>query len=131
MRIHPDRQTLILAGEPLPRRNAVSAANSSNSQRLNSLSTRFGSVVTDAEVTDAEYTPSTSGTDTNIVAYEPSDVSTDSSLPATTSRTSTVTTSRPYSSYAASGRGSAFGGANAYARTQDLSERHPIIDTYA
>lgn len=137
MRIHPDRQTLILAGEPLPKRNAtaagstsVSARNSANSQRVTYISARFDAVVTDAEVTDAEYTPSAHVPDTNIVAYEASDVSNEAALPATTPKTSFMT-SHAYSSYASSNRGGAFGGANAYARTQDLSERHPIIDTYA
>ena len=55
----------------------------------------------------------------------------ESALPATLSKSASALTSRSYSSYASSSRGSSFGGANAYARTQDLSERHPIIDTYA
>lgn len=137
MRIHPDRQTLILAGEPLPKRNAaasgtaaVSGRNTANSQRVTYFGARFNAVVTDAEVTDAEYTPSAHVADTNVVAYDASDVSNDAALPATTPKTSFMT-SHAYSSYASSNRGSAFGGASAYARTQDLSERHPIIDTYA
>jgi hypothetical protein len=134
MRVHPG-QTLILAGDPLPKRSAaasngitsVSSRNSPNSQRVTYFSARF-----DAVVTDAEFTPSANVPDTNEVANDATDVGdNDAALPATLPKTSSALTSRPYSAYASSSRGSSFGGANAYARTQDLSERHPIIDTYA
>jgi hypothetical protein len=104
----------------------VSGPAAQNSQRVTVISARV-----EAVVTQREYTPST-----NTVAYDAiddaefQDVSA-SSLPATTGRPSTTVATRAYSSYAASSRGTAFGGASAYARTQDLSERHPIIDTYA
>ena len=52
-------------------------------------------------------------------------------LPTTTGKPSTAVATRAYTSNAPSSRGTAFGGASAYARTQDLTERHPIIDTYA
>ena len=139
MRVHPG-QTLILAGEPLPRRGAVgsndntivSARNGSNistAQRASIFGTRA-----DALVTDAEYTPSAAVSDTDVVPYDAADVGdvgTATALPTTTPKTSSLMSSRAYSAFASSSRGSSFGGASAYARTQDLSERHPIIDTYA
>jgi hypothetical protein len=133
VRISPDRQTLILAGEALPRRsvagsNGDTARNSANS-RITIISARL-----EAVVTESGYSPNTYVPDTHIVPYEASEVSdpiSDSALPATISKSASALTSRAYSTYAASSRGSSFGGASAYARTQDLSERHPIIDTYA
>jgi hypothetical protein len=128
LRVHPG-QTLILAGEPLPRRSAAGGANASNTQRVTIISARV-----DALVTDAEYTPTSSVPQTNAVAYdaaEVGDVDNDAGLPAAAPRPSSVMASRAYSAYASSSRSAAFGGASAYARTQDLSERHPIIDTYA
>ena len=134
MRITPDRQTLILAGEALPRRSVAGAdtsvpgRNSSNS-RITIISARL-----DAVVTESDYSPNAYVPDTHIVPYEAGEVSelnTASALPATISKGASALTSRAYSSYASSNRGSSFGGASAYARTQDLAERHPIIDTYA
>jgi hypothetical protein len=126
VRVSPDRQTLILAGETLPGRSVVrsggtsvlAARSGANSQRV-------------TIVTEGEYTPSAEIPDTAVVAYDaidPSDLKSDPALPATLPRSSWALTSRPYSS---SSRGGAFGGAGAYAATQDLVDRHPLIDTYA
>lgn len=139
MRVHPG-QTLILAGELLPRRNVGGSSSNtvvagrngstlSNTQRASLFSARA-----EPEVTDAEYTPSVSVSDADVVADDAADVSDvndTTALPVATPKNSSLMASRAYSSYASSSRGSSFGGASAYARTQDLSERHPIIDTYA
>jgi hypothetical protein len=139
VRVHPG-QTLILAGEALPRRSAAgqnlgstslsgrSSSNAINPQRLGIISAHL-----DALVTDAEYTATSSVTQPTAVAYDIGDVddaTDEAGLPATATRPSSLATSRAYSWYASSSRGG-FGGASAYARTQDLSDRHPIIDTYA
>ncbi len=112
MRVTPDRQTLILAGEMPPGRSVARAG--SSSQRVTVFSARV-----DAVVTETEYTASA-----DTAAYDAIDAIDASSakyaaLPAAAVRPS------------AASRGSAYGVASAYARTQDLSERQSIIDTYA
>jgi len=103
VRVNPDRQTLILAGERPPGRlAAASSASSSNASSLVANRTGFGSqrftigTPADADITDAEFTD-------------------------------TIT----YDANTAAARQSTYG-ASAYARTQALSDRYPlIIDTYA
>ncbi len=125
MRVTPHQQTLILAGEVSPRRS-VAAPSAQSTQRVTIISARVAAVVT-----ENEYTPSAS-----TIAYDSvddaefKDVSA-SALPAATGKPSTSGATRGYSSYVTSQRATGSGGASAYARTQDLSERHPIIDTYA
>jgi len=132
LRIHPDRQTLILAGEAAPRRSVAA----SSAQRVTVISARV-----DAVVTQTDYRPDTSG-----AAYDPIDDADFKdlslpTLPATSGKPSSAVTRPAYSAnapsaytasaYGFTSRATALGGASAYARTQDLSERHPIIDTYA
>ena len=120
MRVNPDRQTLILAGEMPPGRSAaVSSAAGSGGHSLvanrtgaatqHVIPTRFDTV-TDAEFSDAA-----------------------PALPAATARPSPGLATRELSF--GSAYGSSFGfayGASAYARTQAPPvRRHPLIDTYA
>ena len=108
VRVNPDRQTLILAGETPPRRlnvfpssNAVVADRSLVADRTGYASQRVLITPVDAGITEAEFS------DTVTYAAIPS--------------------AQPSASM-----GSAFSGASAYARTQALSDRYPfIIDTYA
>ena len=96
----------------------------SGSQRVTVISARV-----DAVVTESEYAPST-----GVVAYDSIDspqLDDEPTLPVATPKPSTTLASSSRGSYTYSSRGTPFGGANAYAQTQDLSERHPIIDTYA
>jgi len=97
-----------------------------SAQRVTILSARVAAVIT-----QSEYPPRT-----NALAYDSIDDAdfkdiSPASLPAATGEASTAVATRAYSTYAASSRATGFGGASAYARTQDLSDRHPIIDTYA
>jgi len=132
LRIHPDRQTLILAGEMSPRRNA--AALNAGAQRVTVISARVDAVVT-------QHYSANGVADDPIADADFNDVSSPA-LPAKSGKASSAVTRPAYSAdsaasvytasaYASANRSTAFGGASAYARTQDLSERHPIIDTYA
>ena len=139
MRVTPDRQTLILAGETPPRRSVagldpdgLESQGGSGSQRVTFFSARLDASVI---VTRGEYTPNAS-----VVAYDsqpgPSDltaVASGSALPAAVSSitpSAAMTTTSPLAS-AALNRAYSNSAASAYARTQDLSARIPIIDTYA
>jgi hypothetical protein len=133
LRVTPDRQTLILAGEVSPRRaiagssaTARDLGSSQTTQRVTVFSARV-----DAVLTESEYASSTTG-----FAYDSiddadfKDVS-PSALPASAGRPSGTVTPRQYAAYATQSGGARFNGADSYARTQDLADRHPIIDTYA
>lgn len=103
MRVTPDRQTLILAGEAPPRRSLANPSLDdldsqpiSGSQRVTIISARLDASMI---VTQSDYTPVPT-----VVAYD---------------------------SGAAWSRGSSYNAASAYARTRDLTDRLPIIDTYA
>jgi len=124
VRVNPDRQTLILAGETPPGRSAAATnANSSNASSLVANSTGFSSqrftigTPSDADITEAEFT--------DTVTYDAID-------PAGFKMTALPAAAARQSAYGAPSMGFAFNGASAYARTQALSDRYPlIIDTYA
>jgi len=109
VRVTPDRQTLILAGEMPPGRSVARAG--ASSQRVTVFSARVDAVVTETEYTASADTAAYDAIDASSAKY--------AALPAAAVRPS------------AASRGSAYGVASAYARTQDLSERQSIIDTYA
>jgi hypothetical protein len=73
-------------------------------------------------VTQSEHTPESSVVAYNSVAAGGFEAG--SALPASM-------TADTLAAYASSTRGSSYNGAGAYARTQDLSDRLTIIDTYA
>jgi hypothetical protein len=103
--VNSDKQTLILAGESVPRRDAAGSE-----LRLTIVATRADTTLLLAQG-DAAQQPS--GDEASSMALAPANNST-------------------LSRYSA--RGSAYSAADAYARTQDLSghaARRAIIDTYA
>jgi len=105
--------------------NSLAANRSASGSRVTVISASVNAVVTETEygaVTD--YSPAQYATaGTAAVAYDASD--------ATNFPNSSSVTTRVYPSYGPSSRGTAFGGASAYARIQESSERQPLIDTYA
>ncbi len=102
MRVTSDRQTLILAGETPPRPSGTAvAASGQSSQRVTIISARV-----DAVVTQDIYAADSYG-----------------SLPAIPPEV--------HQAYVVSNRGSSSSAVSAYARSSDLSERTPLIDTYA
>jgi hypothetical protein len=115
VRVTSDRQTLILAGEMPPRRSgvdrlanaALGRASHDDADSLNSEANpqrvTFISARVDAVITQGLYSPS--------------------SLPALPPEV--------HQAYVISNRGSSAHAANAYARTRDLTNRTPLIDTYA
>jgi hypothetical protein len=106
VRVNSDKQTLILAGEFIPRRDPAAA------KRLTIVATRADTTMLLAQ---------------GDTAQEPSG---DASL-MTLARADYTTLAR---SHLDSARGSSSSAANAYARTQELSangRRTAIIDTYA
>ena len=133
MRVTSDRQTLILAGETPPRRDVAGSnpddsqsRSSSSSQRVTIISARVDASMI---VTESDYAP-----DSSVVAYSPAATAGSeigSALPAVSDQSAPMR-ARGHLSYASSSaRGSSYNGASAYARTRDLSDRLPIIDTYA
>ena len=112
MRVNSDKQTLILAGEAIPRRDAVSSATSDPG--LSDLGPRLTIVATRAD-------------NPMLLAHG------DSGSPSMTLSTGSQN-QLGRSSYLSSARGFSFNAANEYARTQDFwgnGTRSTTIDTYA
>jgi hypothetical protein len=127
VRVTPDRQTLILAGETPPRRGVAGPSfddfesqSGASSQSVTIISARVNASMI---VTQRTYTPNSS-----VVAYDPVAAAV-SATPALSGPP--AATARAQLAYASSTRGPSYNGASAYARTRDLSDRLPIIDTYA
>lgn len=133
MRVTSDRQTLILAGETPPRRGLASPGSddpesrvTSSSQRVTIISARVDASMI---VTQGDYAPHAS-----VVAYDSAAVAepeVGSALPAMANTQLAAVTIKGQLAYVPSSRGSSYNAASAYARTRDLSDRLPIIDTYA
>jgi hypothetical protein len=133
VRVTSDRQTLILAGETPPRRSLASSSSDDaesrvtpSSQRVTIISARVDASMI---VTQSDYTP-----DTSVVAYDSvvaAGREVGSALPAAANTQLAAMTAKGQLAYASSSRGSSYNAAGAYARTRDLSDRLPIIDTYA
>jgi len=120
--VNSDKQTLILAGEAIPRRDA---ARSSASDLGSEMEPRLTMVATRAD-------------NTMLLAH--GDFASKASTAAVDSTSAAMTLSTPSQSklersgYLSSARGSSFNAANEYARTQDFwshGTRSTIIDTYA
>jgi hypothetical protein len=147
VRVTSDRQTLILAGEAPPRRSGVdrlpsavvargsnddadSLSSEESSQRVTFISARV-----DAVITQGLYSPKQKSPILNPDTVAANDLV--ASLSATQLPTIANSTSLPalpakvHQAYVVSNRGSSAHVANAYARTRDLSDRTPLIDTYA
>jgi hypothetical protein len=110
--VNSDKQTLILAGEAIPRRDAVSSL--ASNPGLPDLGPRLTIVATRAD-------------DTMLLGHG------DSTYPVMTS-SSGSRNQLDHSSYLSSARGFSFSAANEYARTQDFwsnGTRSTLIDTYA
>jgi hypothetical protein len=110
--VNSDKQTLILAGEAIPRRDAVSS--SSGDLALSHLGPRLTIVATRAD-------------NTMLLAHG------DTSSPSMALSTGGQNKLHR-SGYVSSARGFSFNAANEYARTQDFSgagTRSTTIDTYA
>lgn len=134
MRVNSDKQTLILAGEPLPRRgvaesSAEPAATASRLQRITIIATRADDTTLlvqgeyeNRRESEAEWLPQS-----QIAVAAPSEPL---RLPAT--RAPSMLTSTPYR-IASSSAQRASRGASEYARTQELGAEAvlPLIDTYA
>ena len=133
MRVTSDRQTLILAGETPPRRGLAGPSSedlesrvTSGSQRVTIINARVDASMI---VTESDYAP-----DASVVAYASlaaAGPEAGSALPAMANTQLATVTAKGQLAYASSSRGSSFNAASAYARTRDLSDRLPIIDTYA
>jgi hypothetical protein len=120
VRVNSDNQTLILAGEAIPRRDLASL--SANAHGLNHSGPPLTIVATPADDTKLLARGDFAG---NFSAAAGST----SPLKTLTAYQHSLLRSSPLSS-----RGSSFNAANEYARTQDLSNhgmRTAIIDTYA
>jgi hypothetical protein len=122
VRINSDKQTLILAGEAIPRRDAASSSVSDFG--LSDLGPRLTIVATRAD-------------NTMLLAH--GELARKASTAADDSTSAVMTHSGGQSklersAYLSSARGSSFHAANEYARTQDFEgqgTRSTIIDTYA
>jgi hypothetical protein len=124
VRVTSDRQTLILAGETPPRRGLASSSSddlelriTSGSQRLTIISARVDA----SAISQSDYAPDSFDSDSGIVNTQ---------LTAVNMQPAAMTT-KGQITYGSSSRGSANYAVSAYARTQDLPGRLPIIDTYA
>lgn len=148
MRVTSDRQTLILAGETPPGRGGVArpasaaVARGSNvdadsviseqrSQRVTYISARV-----DAVITQGSYSPNQKSPALDSATVAANDLVASVSgtqLPAVANSASALPALPPkvHQAYVISNRGSSSNAANAYARTRDLSDRIPLIDTYA
>ena len=110
MRVNSDKQTLILAGESIPRRDPAGSE-----PRLTIVATRADTTML-------------------LAQRDPSQETTGESTSPLMMLTPTGNNNRLARSDLYTARGSAFSAADAYARTQDLSgngTRTSIIDTYA
>ena len=120
MRVNSDKQTLILAGEAIPRRDAASS--SASDPALSDMGPRLTIVATRAD-------------NTMLLAH--GDFARKASTAADDSASAVMTLSTGGQNklgYLPSARGSSFHAANEYARTQDFwghGTRSTIIDTYA
>ncbi len=132
MRVTSDRQTLILAGETPPRRSGISIAglagdvdargadeadssgDSSGGQRVTIISARVDAVVTQGSV-----------------GLFPAAARNTQPLAHTSYSSPPPVPANFYQAYVVANRASTSKGADAYARTRDLSDRTPLIDTYA
>jgi hypothetical protein len=146
VRVTSDRQTLILAGEMPPRRNGIAldrfasdavagdtddtVSGGQNSRRVTIISARVDAIVTQGQYTPSQKAPlvdSTATVNDLIVSAGgtqlPTIANSASSLPALPPKL--------HQAYVVSNRGSSSNAASAYARTRDLSDRTPLIDTYA
>ena len=135
MRVTPDRQTLILAGETPPRRGVAGTSfedfesqGSASSQRVTIISARVDASMI---VTQRDYTPNSSVIAYDAVAAAGSEVGSQLTAVSTQAVSAQPAPARGQLAYTSSTRGPSYNGASAYARTRDLSDRLPIIDTYA
>jgi hypothetical protein len=122
VRVNSDKQTLILAGEAIPRRDA--ARLSASDLGLSDMGPPLTIVATRAGNTLSRY---------GALARKTSTAADDSSSAVMTLSTSGQN-KLERSGYLSSARGPSFHAANAYARTQDFwghGTRSTIIDTYA
>jgi hypothetical protein len=157
VRVTSDRQTLILAGETAPRRGGDRLASPSvasdsdetapssgdGSQRVTYISARVDAVITQGLYSPAQKAPvvysanvaanDVSTTDDVVTAGDLVAAASGAQLPAVANSASALPTLPPkvHQAYVVSNRGSSSNGANAYLRTQYLSDRTPLIDTYA
>jgi hypothetical protein len=137
VRVTPDRQTLILAGEMPPRRGVAGTSfdDFESQGRASSQSVTIISARVDASmiVTQRNYTPNSSVIAYDSLAVAGSEVRSELAAVSATPALSgpPAPTSRAQLAYASPTRGPSYNGASAYARTRDLSDRLPIIDTYA
>jgi hypothetical protein len=122
VRVNSDKQTLILAGEAIPRRDAVNS--SAGDPGLSDMGPRLTIVATRADNTmllahgDSAHRPGTAADDSTFAVTLPSGGQ----------------NKLERSAYLSSARGPSFRAANEYARTQDFwghGIRSTIIDTYA
>jgi hypothetical protein len=122
VRVNSDKQTLILAGETIPRRDA--ARSSASDLGLSDMGPRLTIVATRADNTmllahgDSARKASTAADDSTFAMTLPTGVQ----------------NKLERSAYPSSARGPSFHAANEYARTQDFwghGTRSTIIDTYA
>jgi hypothetical protein len=121
VRVNSDNQTLILAGEAIPRRGLASL--SANAHALNHGAPPLTIVATPADDTKLLARGDFAG------SFSAANVESTSPLKTLTAYQHSLLRSSPLAS-----RGSSFNAANEYARTQDLSNpgmRTAIIDTYA
>lgn len=123
MRVNSDKQTLILAGEAIPRRDAASS--SASDLGLSDMGPRLTIVATRAD-------------NTLLLAHGALARKASTAADDSTSAVMTLSTGGrnklERSGYLSSARGSSFHAANEYARTQDFwghGTRSTIIDTYA
>jgi hypothetical protein len=156
VRVTSDRQTLILAGETPPRRSGDRLASTAlasdsddaessagGSQRVTYISARVDAVITQGSYTSAQKVPvgysasiaanDVASSDDLAAANDLVAAASGAQLLAVANSTSALPALPPkvHQAYVISNRGSSSNGANAYLRTQALSDRTPIIDTYA
>jgi hypothetical protein len=123
VRVNSDKQTLILAGEAIPRRHAASS--SASDLGLSDVGSRLTMVATRAD-------------NTMLLAHGDfagkASVAADDSASAVMTRSTGGENKLERAGYSPSARSSSFHAANEYARTQDFwgpGTRSTIIDTYA
>jgi hypothetical protein len=122
LKVTSDRQTLILAGETPPWRGL----GVSGSQRVTIISARVDASMI---VSKSDCAPGASVAVYDSLAETAPEVGT--ALPATLNTQLAPITGKGELVYTSSSWGASYNAASAYARTRDLSDRLPIIDTYA